>query len=564
MKNPISDVVDDAVTHAGLDLAARRIAALLNLNGVEAGDRVLLFVPENIDFIRAFFGCLYTGAVAVPAPVPVNLKAVGDRSASILRDAQPAAILCRRADVVDLNQWLSTQNNTTTRCIAIEDSLDVPGTAWAETRVSADMIAFLQYTSGSTQEPKGVMVSHGNLVANLATIRQWLGADETTRTLSWLPLIHDMGLIGNVLGSAYWGGQLLLMPPTAFVRRPFQWLRHIDRFGAHVSGAPNFAYDWCVQRVTDEQIAELDLSRWELAFNGAEPVQARTVDAFSKRFAPAGFRGSSLGPCYGLAEATLFVSGTPGARGPMTETVDAEALAHGRFVAPDADDPNVSVLVSSGQIMGCETVVVDPVSRRTKDDGEVGEIWVRGASVALGYWQREDLNAELFDASTAEGEGGFLRTGDLGVLRDGELYVVGRIKDVMVIRGRNLYPQDLELASKAADEDRCTGVGAVFTLSSTSEDVVVVQEVRPPTLAGDGAVAAVEKIKDAIVREHGIKPPSVVLVRPGAVLRTTSGKVRRSHMRDLFVRAELQALHEDLTDGARSVRAGHPGRLVGA
>jgi acyl-CoA synthetase (AMP-forming)/AMP-acid ligase II len=552
LKDATSDVVTRSVTYGELDRGARRIAALLGDLGVRTGDRVLLLFTPGLDFVEAFVGCLFAGAVAVPAPPPDRFRAAIDRTAAIMRDADPAAILCAEEVRPHLPTWLAEQGRPHLPCFSVDDAAHAPET-WPDTVIAPGMLAFLQYTSGSTSEPKGVMVSHGNLVANLDAIRRWAACDEHTRSVGWLPAIHDLGLIGQILGQVYWGGELLLMPPTEFVRRPYHWLRHVDRFGADISGGPNFAYDMCVKRITDEQIATLDLSRWKVAINGAEPVLAKSLRAFADRFAPAGFRPAAFAPCYGLAEATLLVTGSGKGRGAVTKAVDADALAQGTFMEAGST-ATTRTSVSSGAPIGCAVKIVDPATSRPKKDGEVGEIWVRGPAVTRGYWRRADITGETFDATTSTGETGFLRTGDLGALVDGELHVTGRLKDVLVVRGRNLYPQDLEASIREVDARRCAGASAVFAFSDALDDVVVVQEILPTASSDDAVRDITTRIRTVLVDEYGIQPPSVVLVRPGEVRKTTSGKVRRSLMRELFLNFEITFIHEDISERVSALR----------
>jgi acyl-CoA synthetase (AMP-forming)/AMP-acid ligase II len=551
MGNTRSGIVDDALTYGRLDLEARRVAVWLAGRGVSSGDRVLLLFPAGLGFLKAFMGCLYAGAVAVPAPLPDRFTASIGRTAGILHDAQVTAVLSDSGNAPFVTEWLSG-HGCAVPCGAVDDLPGDPA-EWRRPDLAGDSLAFLQYTSGSTSDPKGVMVSHGNLMDNLLSISRCVGIDEGFRQVGWLPAVHDMGLIGQLLLTAFLGGELLLLPPSGFLRRPHHWLQLIDWFGANYAGAPNFAYDLCLQKVTDEQIAGLDLSRWRVAFNGAEPIRDRTLSAFAERFAPAGFQASAFRPCYGLAEAALMVTAT-GHRTPMTTRADVDAFEAGRLRTPD-EGARQRTLVSSGRAEGCEIRIVEPATAQPLGDGRVGEIWVRGTSVARGYWRRRDCTDETFGAVTTSGDDGFLRTGDLGVLRDGELYVTGRLKDLIVVRGRNLYPQDLEAAAGDSVTAGATGASAVFGLSDTGDDIVVVQEVKPPALRASGAAQELSvSIRTALVAEFGIRPPSVVLVKPGAVRKTTSGKIRRSLMRQLFLQADLDPFHEDLTDTTQQLR----------
>ncbi|HVR99989.1 MAG TPA: fatty acyl-AMP ligase, partial [Thermoanaerobaculia bacterium] len=409
-----------------LDVRARALGALLRQ--VAAGEPVLLLFPPGAEFVTAFFGCLYGGAVAVPA-YPPRARRVDSRLWSIFRDARPrvvlttAAVLARLAEVRERSPELAAA-----RWIAIDDPAEVPsGLAdeWRDPGLEPGAVAFLQYTSGSTSSPKGVRVTHGNLLHNQALIQRAFRQTEESVVVGWLPLYHDMGLIGNVLQPLYSGARCVLMSPWAFLQSPARWLRAISRYRATTSGGPDFAYDLCVRKVRPEQRAGLDLSSWTVAFNGAEPVRAETLERFAAAFAPCGFRREALYPCYGLAEATLFVTGGAPGEPPATGPFEGRTLvASGR-----PDDASL------------EVAIVEPESLARRGEDEVGEIWLRGASVTGGYWSRPELTEASFQAATAEGDGPYLRTGDLGFLRGGDLYVAGRLKDLIIIRGRNHYPQ---------------------------------------------------------------------------------------------------------------------------
>ncbi|HST63385.1 MAG TPA: AMP-binding protein, partial [Longimicrobium sp.] len=442
---------------------------------------------------------------------------------------------------------------------------DVPAdeaAGWRDPEVSGDTLAFLQYTSGSTAAPKGVMVSHGNLLHNFAVIEGFTGYTPATRSVIWLPPYHDMGLIGGILQPLYTGYWAALFSPVAFIQRPARWLEAISRYGATSSGGPNFAYELCVHAVRPEERAGLDLSRWEIAFNGAEPVRAETLRAFAEAFAPNGFRSQAFFACYGLAEATLMVTGSDPAELPVERAVDAEALGEGTVL--EAEPEGRYRLVGSGRSAPSQRVIiVDPATLRECAPDRVGEVWVAGASVASGYWGRPEATAETFGAYEAgTGEGPFLRTGDLGFLDGGELFITGRLKDLIVIRGRNHYPQDIEMTAARSHEGLRAGSGAAFSVDDGGEErLVVVQEVSRQAAAGLDVEEVAAAIRRAVASEHGVQVHAVVVARTGGVPKTTSGKVQRRACRAAFLAGDLPLVGVSVREetGSAAPHAAAPG-----
>jgi acyl-CoA synthetase (AMP-forming)/AMP-acid ligase II len=572
--------VAERLTYAALDTEAKRIASWLQQHGA-GGGQVLLLFPSGLDFVKAFIGCLYAGSVAVPAPLPGDQDNQSARLTGILRDTEVRAVLTDRANAPGVSAWLRESGADGVPVLAGDDLAEGDAGAWTRPELTADSLAFLQYTSGSTSEPKGVMVSHQNLMANESAIAHALGTHEGTRMGTWLPAYHDMGLIGHILHPLYVGGSVALMSPVSFLMRPVRWLRMISEYRVTVGGSPNFGYDLCLRRVTDEQLATLDLSSWERACNGAEPIRADTLRAFTERFAPAGFRAEAFFPCYGMAETTLLVSGTPGGRGPVYRTVDASALEEGRLrdASPrgsgalsdegtpstgDAPsrvdtpsgaagsrpaDAGTRTLVGSGVVDPTDFTVriVDPEEHAEQPAGRVGEIWVKGASVSAGYWKRPETNARVFDAGIASATGtdrGWLRTGDLGVLDDaGQLYVTGRLKEMILINGRNIYPHDVEREVQSLHPAFRGGAGAAFSVDDGEEHLVLVQEFRRASVQDPAALCADVR---AHVRREFQASCSVVLVRPATVHKTTSGKIQRTLMRSLLLEDRLSPVHQDL------------------
>jgi acyl-CoA synthetase (AMP-forming)/AMP-acid ligase II len=540
----LRDETVETLTCDGLDRAARSIAVTLRdlLGGAAAGERVLLLYPPGLGFIPALFGCFYAGAVAVPAPVPDANRIQGLRLAHILADAAASVVLTDSAGLPLIEESLRAAGVTGVTCVATDGELPGDAASWTEPVLRRQDLAVLQYTSGSTSDPKGVMVSHGNLLANCALIRRSLGSGPKTRFCGWLPFYHDMGLVGAVLHTFFCGGWAVFLSPVTFLKRPLRWLRAIDEYRADLSVAPNFAYEMCVRKVTDEQVASLDLDSWTAAMNGSEPISAETLAAFADRFAPAGFAAEAVYPCYGMAETTLFVTGDSRNRRHVVRRVDADALERGELAEGDS-----RTLVSSGIVAGIEVVVTDPKTAEVLPDGRIGELWIRGDSVALGYWGRPEESERRFRATTAGGDRGYLRSGDLGTIVDGELYVTGRIKEMLIVHGRNVYPYDIERAVRAADPALGGGVGAAFALG---DDVVLAHEVRGVTAEADLRALAGE-VRRLVARDFGVRVAAVALVRPGQIPRTTSGKVQRLLAAEKFRTGAFETVHEDLDAGVR-------------
>ncbi|MGX1615127.1 fatty acyl-AMP ligase [Micromonospora chalcea] len=543
------------VSWADLAARARQIAVLL-ADTVRAGDRVLVLNEPGTAFAENFLGVQHAGAIPVPAPLPDGYRRQRERLAGIAHNAQVAAVVTDAAALDAVRDWAGESGLSDVPCLAFDDIPLDRAAAWRRPAVDGSTIAFLQYTSGSTSDPKGVVVDHANLLPNLRAFNEILGGGEGVRVGGWLPMYHDFGLIGQLLAPLSRGGCSVGMSATTFLKRPATWLRLIDRHDIEISPAPNFAYDLCTRRITDEQIAGVDLSRWKRAVNGSEPVQAATLAAFGSRFAAAGLRPEAICPGYGLAEITLSVSGATIGRPPVVLTVDAEELERNVVTPVGAGHPEpMRELVSSGESTPeFDIRIVDPATRLPQPPDRIGEIWLRGASVARGYWANPEATREVFDNELADGEGGFLRTGDLGLLRAGQLYVTGRIKELLIVNGRNLYPHDIEVTVRAADESLSRGVGAAFTVEVPHEELVVVQECRSRSLDPAGRAAVVTAVRHVLSREFGTGAVSVVLVRPGTVPRTTSGKIQRGLARMLFLTGALGAEHEELTDGVRAAR----------
>ncbi|MGB7923891.1 MAG: condensation domain-containing protein, partial [Pyrinomonadaceae bacterium] len=540
---PDGESQEATLTYEELETRARAIAAALQ-EGEARGERVLLLYPPGLEFIAAFFGCLYAGAVAVPAyPPRMNRSLL--RLQTIAVDAGASVALTTRQSLRRVGPLLDEVPALKgLRWIATDDIDLETGSRWQQLPVDEDALAFLQYTSGSTAAPKGVMVSHGNLLRNEAMIQQAFKQTEDSVIVGWLPLYHDMGLIGNVLQPLYTGARCVLMSPVSFLQRPFRWLQAISRYRATTSGGPNFAYDLCARKISPEQRAALNLNSWAVAFNGSEPVRAETLERFALAFESCGFRREAFHTCYGLAEATLLVSSNLKTGLPTVKTIQAKELEQHRVVETFTKSESARTVVSCGEtLMEQELITVHPETLRKCAHDEVGEIWVSGPNVAQGYWRRPEETERTFRArlSGEAGEKTFLRTGDLGFIADGELFVTGRLKDLIIIRGLNHYPQDIELSVEQSHPALRPGSGAAFSVEVQGEEkLVVVHEVERRSDADLSAV--IERIRQRVAEEHEAQVYAVELIKAGSIPKTSSGKIRRHTCRAGFLEGSLNTL----------------------
>jgi acyl-CoA synthetase (AMP-forming)/AMP-acid ligase II/acyl carrier protein len=541
------------ITFGELQRRARVIAARLQLE-LRPGDRALLVYPAGLEFISAFFGCLYAGVVAVPATYPKPKRPM-PRLQRIALDCDAHVALSTAQTLTTLDPELLSTDAATSQWIATDELDEELAQMWERPSAAASDLAFLQYTSGSTSDPKGVMVSHANLLNNLECIRQSFGIfdfdeDRVSKTgVFWLPAYHDMGLIGGILTPLYMGGRSVLMSPAAFLQRPMRWLQAIHDYKAIISGAPNFAYEYCVRRTTAEERAPLELSGWRLAFCGAEPIRSETLTHFADAFHSCGFRRQAFYPCYGLAECTLLAAGPDYRHEPRILAVNRAALAE-HHVVPECGEPAPMVqrLVGCGQpVPEHRILIADPSTLRPCHESEVGEILIEGPSVTQGYWDRPGETEAVFGAQVDGHSGRFLRTGDLGFFRDGELYVTGRVKDVIIIRGRNHYPQDIEQSAEEAHP--AVLAGAAFALEDASgERLVVVHQLDRQHRGGDYH-QIIQAIRRAIVEQHELDPYAVVLIRQTSLPITSSGKVQRNLCREQYLADKLRVVHSWINPG---------------
>ncbi len=533
------------LTYKELDRRCRALGGWLQKNRYD-GKRILLLYPPGLEFIVGFFGCLYAGATAVPIYPPrknrsmLRVQAVADSAEASLA-LTTNDVMSRVREMIDETPNLKKIAwSTTDRDLAGFEDL------WNDPNLDSDALAFLQYTSGSTGTPKGVMISHGNMLHNSLLISTGFEHTRSHSGVFWLPSYHDMGLIGGIIQPIYCGRPNVIMSPLSFIMKPYRWLAAISKYRGTTSGGPNFAYDACVKGIREELLDTLDLSCWEVAFNGAEPVQAETMERFAKKFERCGFRYEAFYPCFGLAEGTLIVTGGQKSKAPVIKTVDADSLANGSVIDAIPGTDRVRRLVSSGRIILDQKVrIVDPETLNICPDNKVGEIWTSSPSVAKGYWKNPNATAETFQAYTADTkEGPFMRTGDLGFMCDGELFVTGRIKDLIIIRGVNLYPQDIEATAQRTMPNllKLNAGGAFMIGADNDEKLVLIQEVERRFRPEEHAAQTFAEIRKAIAIEHEVPIDTIVLVRTGTVPKTSSGKIQRHSCRDMFLNDELSVV----------------------
>ncbi|MEU6083852.1 fatty acyl-AMP ligase [Streptomyces sp. NPDC047108] len=541
-----------------LDRRTGAMAAILAEAGAAPGERVAVVAPQGPEYVVGFLGAMRAGAIAVPL-FPPNLPGHDEKLASVLADTRPAVLLTTEPARVSLEDFrISKRLPGRSGVVAVglaeleSRAADLPGPP--EVRVRPEDCAYLQYTSGSTRNPSGVEVTHAGAVANIRQIVTAYGVErERNHIVSWLPLFHDMGLVLSVGIPLVSGAASVITEPLAFVQQPVRWLRMLaDRPGA-VTAAPNFAYDYCARRVKEEQRADLRLGDVAVLINGSEPIRAETLDRFQQAFGACGARPEMMRPAYGLAEATVFVSTTRNGTAPRVTAFDRELLGQGTLspAPPAAGSGTFTELVACGGPVGQEVAVVDPANSRRLPDGSVGEIWVHGPNVARGYWRSPSRSAEIFAAALADEPSGgasggasstgaesggarrWMRTGDLGAVHDGDLYVTGRIKDLIIVDGTNHYPQDIETTVQEAHAlIRYDHVAAfALTVDGTERLVIVAEHSRHADDPETEREAVGRAVRDAVVAGHGAPVHDFVLAPPGTVPRTSSGKVARSACR---------------------------------
>lgn len=527
-----------------LDQLAKTIAAKLQKQ-LQKGDRALLLYPPGLEYIAAFFGCLYAGIVAVPVYPPKPNRSL-QRLENIFLDSKATVALTTQGVLGTIEKRLFQSPLLKNLDWLATDQLTQNDQQYQHQDIDANSIAFLQYTSGSTSTPKGVMISHKNLLHNSSLIYQAFGHHCHSQGVIWLPPYHDMGLIGGIIQPLYGGFNVILMSPLMFLQNPLRWLQGISRYKGTTSGGPNFAYELCVRKINHQQLENLDLSSWEVAFNGAEPINYHTLKAFASTFAPYGFRREAFYPCYGMAEATLIISGGNKNTPVAAKTVQGKALEENQVVEASKDEENSRTLISCGHSFAEQKIlIVNPETLTECSSHQVGEIWVAGPSIAQSYWnqpQESQLTFSVYLADTQEGP--FLRTGDLGFMDEGELFVTGRLKDVIIINGRNYYPQDIEWTIEQNYPQIRPNCLAAFSIEVGSEEklVIVAEMERLANFKADWLKPKdlIQAIRKAVSAEYDLQVYKTLLIKPGTIPKTSSGKVQRHLCRAKFILGTLE------------------------
>ncbi|GCE29305.1 acyl-CoA synthetase [Dictyobacter alpinus] len=549
------EIGNTSLTYRELELHARCIGAALRIRGA-SGKPVLLFFSPGLAYIAAYFGCLYAGAIAVPAYAPHSARDL-PRIQTIITDTQADIVLTTIEDYARVERWIHKTPDLAQLSWLTTDSLDYrEESLWQDHAIDSTSLAFLQYTSGSTTTPKGVMVSHGNLMHNLAAIHASWNVEGVRNPVAvyWLPIFHDMGLIMGILAPLYSGYPLYFMAPADFLQRPIRWLQAISDYRGTFSGAPNFAYELCLRRIAPEDRAQLDLSCWQGTANAAETVRSDTITRFARYFAVSGFSLAAVRPAYGLAEATLLVSSREHGDPLVIKTISKQTLEEGYLAEPTTPEQESYHIVSCGRSIQDQSIlIVNPETRERCESTQVGEVWLAGPSVTHGYWRRPEETAEIFQAHLATGEGPFMRTGDLGVYQDQNLFITGRIKDLIIINGRNLYPQDLELTVEQSHPAIRAGHCVAFSDALEGEEhVIILAEInrhyRPESTFSAGTEEysfntqeLVESIRQAVAEQHDVRAHHILLLKPGGILKTSSGKLQRHACKKAFLHDVLKA-----------------------
>ena len=536
---------EESINYQILQNKSRAIAVKLQ-SFCSEGDRALLLYPQGLEFITAFFGCLYAGIVAVPAYPPKRNQKMS-RLISIIEDSQPQIILTTSSLLENIQPKIQDfLNLSLTQFLATDNLNNDEDCEFHLPNISGNSLAFLQYTSGSTGSPKGVMISHDNIAHNSVYIQKAFQLTDKSVSVTWLPSFHDMGLIDGVIQPLYTGFLGVIMSPESFLKNPILWLQAITQYQATHSGGPNLGYELCVQRITSEKQTSLDLSSWVSAYNGAEPIRRKTLENFINKFQVSGFKSQYFYPCYGMAEATLMISGGNLDDEPVYLNVQSESLENNQIVEAEKNSEHYQELVGCGHVwLDTEVKIVNSESCLECGENQVGEIWVSGSSIAQGYWQQEEKTIATFQAKLANttDDRNFLRTGDRGFLRAGELFITGRIKDVIIIWGRNHYPQDIEYSVQQSHQALRLDCGAAFTIEiDNQEKLVIVQEVERTHLNKLNCNEVFSAIREAVALHHALQVYAISLIKPASIFKTSSGKIQRHACRHGFLTETLASV----------------------
>lgn len=533
----------DSITYAGMVQKSKAIAATLLRNG-KKGDRVLLLFPTGIDFITAFYACFFAGMTAVPTYPPKRNKA-NERFRSIVEDSNPSFIIST-SDIRDnLNKYDMLAGLPKIQEILIYNDIPVErAQEWDDPCIQADDIALLQYTSGSTGTPNGVMVSHGNLINNSEFINQSFGFDDQSVGVNWLPNFHDMGLIGCLIQAAYIRGSNVIIPPLAFLKNPTNWFKAITKYHATTGGGPNFAFDYCLEKVAEDELSEIDLSSLRTMYCGAEPIQEKTLVRFSQKFSNVNFKASQFFPVYGMAEVVLIATGGDYQSEPTYFSIDTRSLEENKVVPAPSGKGSRKLTACGYPWLGMSTVIVNPETRIPAPVGNVGEIWVKGPSVAHGYWNDPESTKKTFKAFIADTKDGpWLRTGDLGFIHEGQLFISGRKKDLIIIRGSNFFPNDIEQSVENCHQALRQNAGTAFSVDIEGQErLILLAEVERTHMRELAEEEVFEAIRNSVFEEHGIQPHAITLIRTGSAIKTSSGKIRRFAMKKAWQGKDLNVV----------------------
>ncbi len=535
-----------SITFGELDRRARAFAATLQKIS-KPGDRALLLFPSSLDFVVAFLGCLYAGVISAPTTVP-HLKRSTPRLKLMMDDAK-ARIACTTQSVYEKISVLLADNQefNDIQWVISESVPESAAVEWQKPDIQPDDIAFLQYTSGSTSAPKGVMITNFNLLRTVEDCIVGSEFDDQSTMVSWLPIFHDMGLVYGLLAPLYAGRPCYIMSPVSFLEKPIRWLQAISKYHATHTAAPNFAFDVCTRKVSEEEKSSIDLSTLKFVVNAAEPVRLETMQEFVAAFKQSGFRYEVFSPSYGLAEATVKVSNKKLRQIPVYCSLDVNEIEKNRISFVADQDPNSYKIVGCGwSAINADIKIVNFETGQLCAGNEIGEIWIQSDSVAKGYWQNPQASKDTFQAMIAGYDGGpFLRTGDMGFIHEGELYIAGRIKDMIIIQGKNYYPQDIELTVEKCHDAIRPSCGAAFAVTDgETEKLIVVQEVKREYRKSNELAEVANRVRMGVAKNHGLRVNAISLIMPSTIEKTTSGKIQRSATRESFLHKSLQVLYE--------------------